>query len=437
MRRLPKSVKIVAAFLIVFMFGWESASYYILKKQTAEHPNVKKEEVSPVAALSSLISASPEQPDLGVFWDVWDMVGELYVDETALNDQKMVYGAIKGMVASLEDPYTVYMTPEETKEFDQSLNGQLEGIGAELTVREGNLIVVSPLKDSPAEQAGLLPNDIVYKIDGALTSDMTLFDAIMKIRGEKGTKVVLTIVREGRNEPFEVGIVRDTVSIESVSMEDKGDGIYYISINQFNDTTKPEFEAKIKELLLLEPKGLILDLRYNGGGYLDISVDILSEFLSGKAEAVTIKRRNEADNETLYVSGAPKLADIPLAVLINNGSASASEIVAGAIQDHKRGIIIGEQSFGKGSVQEVDKLPDGSSLRITIAKWYTPLGKNIDDVGIKPDMEVKMPEEGYAAEPPATQEVSATQETQESQENVMIEEKDPQLGAAIQYFKNL
>ena len=416
MKRFPKPLKYLAAFLVIFMFGWESASYYILKKQTENHPTVKQEEVSPVAALSSLISSSGtdiEKADLAIFWQVWDMLYELYVDKSAMNDQQMVYGAIKGMVASLDDPYTVYMTPEETKEFDQSLNGQLEGIGAELTVRDGNLIVVSPLKDSPAEKAGLQPNDIVYKIDGELTSDMTLFDAIMKIRGEKGTNVVLTLIREAKNEPFEVAITRDTVNVESVSMEDKGDGIYYISINQFNDTTKPEFEAKVKELLLLEPKGLIMDLRYNGGGYLDISVDILSELMKDNAEVVTIKRREEADNETLHVTGTARLADLPLVVLINNGSASASEIVAGAVQDHKRGLILGEQSFGKGSVQEVDKLPDGSSLRITIAKWYTPLGKNIDKVGIKPDMEVKLTDADTEAD------------------------KDPQLDAAMTYLKGL
>ncbi len=413
MKKFPKSLKYIAAFLVVFIFGWESASYYILKKQATEHKVMQQEEVSPVAALSSLITPTQEKADLTIFWQVWDMLYKSYVDETSLSDQRMVYGAIKGMVASLDDPYTVYMTPDETKEFDQSLNGQLEGIGAELTVRDGNLIVVSPLKNSPAEKAGLMPDDIVYKIDGLMTSDMTLFDAIMKIRGQKGTKVVLTIVRKSVDKPFEVSIERDTVNVESVSMEDKGKGIFLISINEFNDTTKPEFEAKIKELLLLDPKGIILDLRNNGGGYLDISVDILSEFLTDNADVVTIKRRNEADNETMHVSGNAKLADVPLVVLINGGSASASEIVAGAIQDHKRGLLIGEQSFGKGSVQEVDPLPDGSSLRMTIAKWYTPNGKNIDKVGIKPDMEVKL--------------------TQEDADK----DKDPQLDAAIKYLQNL
>lgn len=399
-------------FTIVFTFGWESSSYYIIHR-TPSGGQVKASDVSPVAALSSVMGSTKEDADLTTFWSVWKMLSDMYVNETSLDHQKMVYGAIKGMVASLEDPYTVYMTPNETVDFNQNLNGQLEGIGAELTVRDQALVIVSPLKDSPAEKAGLQPGDVVYKIDGKITADMSLFDAITKIRGTKGTSVVLTIMRKSEKAPFDVSIIRDTVNVESVTMSDKGDGIAYISINQFNDSTKPEFETKVKELLLKQPKGLILDLRFNGGGYLDISIDILSEFLKGKVDAVGIKRRDESKNETIQVSGEPQLPDVPLVVLINNGSASASEIVAGALKDHKRAFLIGEQSFGKGSVQEVDSLPDGSSLRITIAKWFTPNGESIDHVGIKPDMEVKMTDEDYT------------------------KDLDPQLDAAIKYLKGL
>jgi carboxyl-terminal processing protease len=412
MINLRKPLSYIVLFLIVFVFGWESASYYIIQKQGSEK-NVKQEEVSPVAALSSIIGSKQEKADLNIFWEVWDMLGQSYVDEGKLNNQNMVYGAIKGMVSSLDDPYTVYMTPDETNEFDQNLNGQLEGIGAELTVRDGALVVVYPLKNSPAEKAGLLPGDIVYKIDGQTTSDMTLFDAIMKIRGQKGTKVVLTIMRDKANEPLTVELVRDEVNVDSVSMLDKGNGIYYLTINQFNDTTKPEFDAKVKELLLLEPKGLVLDLRYNGGGYLDSAVDIASEFLKAKDKVSTIKRRSASDNEVLYTTGNPRLPTVPLVVLINGGSASSSEIVAGAIQDHKRGILMGETSFGKGSVQEVDKLSDGSSIRMTIAKWYTPNDKNVSGTGLKPDIEVKMTDADAD------------------------KDKDPQLDEAIKYLQNL
>lgn len=413
MKKSTRLLSYFAIFSIVFLTGWEAASYYHNKNVRATS-GTQQEVPSPVAALSSLLSSQDENPaDLSLFWKVWGIVSDLYVDETALNKQTMVYGAIKGMVASLDDPYTVFMTPDETKDFDESLNGTLEGIGAELTVKEGVLVIISPLKNSPAEKAGLLPGDVVYKIDGNITSDLTLFEAITKIRGAKGTTVTLTMLRKGKKDPFDVAIVRDEVNIESVSMEDKGKGIYYIAINQFSDNTKTEFDKAIQQILLKEPKGIVLDLRYNGGGYLDISVDILSEFLKGKTEAVTIKRRDAKDNETMYVSGNAPLAEVPLVVLVNKGSASASEIVAGAVQDHKRGVVMGEQTFGKGSVQEVDKLPDGSSLRITIAKWYTPSGKNISEVGITPDIEVSLTEQDAEAK------------------------RDPQLDSAVKYLLGL
>ncbi len=399
-------------FALFFLAGWEAARYFYLTKGatgiTSPSGTVSANKVSSLRE-----GTEKEEADLRLFWKVWRMLQEMYVDETAVNQENMTYGAIKGMVSSLNDPYTVYMTPSETKDFDQSLHGELEGIGAELTVQDQNLIVVSPLKNSPAEKAGLKPNDIIYKIDGVLTADMTLFDAIMKIRGEKGTGVILTILRQGVNEPFTVSIVRDTVNVESVSLEDKGDGIFYLEISQFNDVTEAEFDDKVEKLLLNEPKGIIIDLRYNGGGYLDIAVDIMSDFFKGKVDAVTIKRRHEKDNETLYTTGEARLADVPVVVLINKGTASASEILAGALQDYKRGFIIGQQSFGKGSVQEVDKLSDGSSLRYTIARWYTPKNQNIDKVGITPDMLVDLTQKDY-------------------QEN-----KDPQMDAALNYLKKL
>lgn len=410
---VKKVIAIILIFSVTFLFGWESASYYILKH--SEKEDVHTENVSPMSAFTSLImsSGNNEKANLETFWAVWDLLGKYYVNDKALNERKMVFGAIKGLVEAIGDPYTVFMDPDETIEFDQSLSGTLEGIGAELTVKDQALVVVTPLKNSPAEAAGLLTGDIVYKIGGELTAEMTLFEAIMNIRGEKGTEVVLTIIREGVEDPFDVSIVRDKVNLDTVELEELDDSIFLLSVYQFNDNTLPELETKINELLLKEPKGLILDLRNNGGGYLEISVDILSEFIEGTMEAVTIKRRNDEQNETLFLNGSPRLSKMNLVVLINNGSASASEIVAGAIQDYKRGVLIGEKSFGKGSVQEVDKLDDGSSLRMTIAKWFTPNGRNIDDTGIDPDIEVLVTDEDYA------------------------NDRDPQLNAAVDYLKNL
>ncbi|MFC1748037.1 S41 family peptidase [Pseudomonadota bacterium] len=411
MKTLRKVAAYVVLLAFVFYFGWETARYVVLRQVGASE--IAQESLSPVGAISSLFIPEGETASMTTFWQVWGLLEDSYVDEQTLNNEAMVYGAIKGMVKALDDPYTEFMDPAETKEFDQSLNGELEGIGAELTIKDQALVVVTPLKNSPAEIAGLQSGDVIFMIDGEIVAEMTLIEAVMNIRGEKGTQVVLTVVREGVDDPFEVSIIRDKVNIESVSMEEKEDGIYYISVNQFNDTTKPEFDASINKVVLNDGKGLILDFRNNGGGYLDVAVDIASHFVKGTGEVVKVKRRYDDDDDAFFLTGRPTLAEIPIVVLINGGSASASEIVAGALQDYNRAIIMGEQSFGKGSVQEVDKLSDGSSLRMTIAKWYTPKDTSVDDVGITPDIVVEYTDDHYEAD------------------------IDPQLDAAIDYLKNL
>jgi carboxyl-terminal processing protease len=374
---------IVLAFIFFFMAGWKTAEYYyFINYPPSTSLNVLED--------SSNIK-SKESIDLSLYWDVWQRLEKNYIDPVKVSDkQNFIYGSIKGLVEALDDPYTVFMTPDETKQFEENLNGSLEGIGAELTVEDGFLVVISPLKDSPAEKAGLLPGDIIFQINGENTSDMTLFEAIMKIRGEKGTEVTLTIIREDVEEAFDIVIVRDEITVESVSYKALDNNIDYISINQFSDNTTEEFDAIVKKVLSHESKGIILDLRYNGGGYLDIAVDILSEFIEGYKPVVKIKTRDGKEDESLYVYDEARLQNIPLVILVNEGSASASEIVAGAIQDHKRGIIMGKQTYGKGSVQEVEMLKDGSSLRITIAKWLTPSGRDIDEVGVTPDRIVEL-----------------------------------------------
>ncbi len=344
--------------------------------------------------------------------EVWKRLQANYYDEKKLDAEKLKYGAVKGFVAAIGDPYTVFMTPDESKDFDDGLNGNLEGIGAELEVKEGKLVVVTPLKSSPAEKAGLKTNDIIFKIDGALAEELSLYDAVHRIRGKKGTAVTLTIIREKKSDPFEIKIVRAKVVIDSVTVKKLDGDIFHLTVNQFNDHTKTEFQNAVQKILLERARGIILDLRGNGGGYLDISVDMLSELLPGEKVASIIKRRDAKQNESVKTSGLSSLPDIPLVVLVNKGSASASEIVAGAVQDYKRGVIIGEKTFGKGSVQEISRLADGSNLRLTIAKWFTPLDRSIDDTGITPDKIVELTEADFKAE------------------------KDPQLDAAIQYLKS-
>lgn len=404
-KRSTRVISYVIIFAVVFYLGWAFGGAFNAQPAIGTSNNI----------FSNFGKAQniPEGVDLTTFWKVRDILKDKYVHTEKLDDQKMIYGAIRGLTDSLEDPYTIYMDPTETAEFSHSLNGEMEGIGAELTVKNQQLMVVSPLKNSPAQKAGLQPNDIIYKINGEIAAEMSLYDAINNIRGEKGTEVTLTLVREAVNEPFDVKIIREALRIESVTSEEVEPGIWMISIDQFSDDTKAELYKQAAEIQTKQPKGIILDLRYNGGGYLEGSVDVASIFLKGKEKIVTIKYRNAEKSETLNSSGEVIFPDTPLLVLINKGSASASEIVAGALQDLKRAVIMGETSFGKGTVQEVDPLADGSSIRFTIAEWLTPLNREVDKVGIVPDIEVKLTEEDFLAD------------------------KDPQMDEAVKYLKNL
>ena len=397
------------ALVFFFLLGWKTSEHYFVTNYIPDYQTISYEDDS-----SSTIVNNPQTVDMSLFWKVWNEIDNYYVDETAVqNDSKLVYGAIKGLAESLDDPYTIFMDPEETQQFEENLNASLEGIGAELTIEEGILIVLSPLKDSPAEEAGLLPGDIIFQINGEITSEMTLFDAIMSIRGEKGTEVTLTIIRDEVAEPFNVTIVRDSINVESVTYELLEDSIGYISINQFSDDTSNEFNAALQKMILDNPKGLIVDLRYNGGGYLDIAVDILSELIEGTQVAVQIQKRKNEENEHVYLWGNATIPELPLVILVNNSSASAAEIMAGAIQDYGRGLIIGEKTYGKGSVQEVLYLEDGSSLRMSIAHWLTPNGRNIEAEGIAPDRIVELKYEDA------------------------LEGNDTQLDEATQYLLNL
>jgi len=316
--------------------------------------------------------------DLTLFWKIINLVEDRHIESELMTKESVLYGAIKGAVASLDDPYTVFMDPEETKAFQDSLNGTLEGIGAELTSANGVIEVITPLKGSPAEKAGLLPGDIIYKIEDEETFDMTIIDAVVKIRGEKGTTVNLSIVREGLSEALEISIVRDEINIESVITEDLDSGIKYIEVTQFAEKTSEEFLKAISQAIIEKPEGIIIDLRMNGGGLLETAVDLLSFILPTDKTAVIVREKGKED-EYLMTHNNPKILDIPIVVLVDGGSASASEIFAGAIQDHERGIVMGVQTYGKGSVQTVKNFRDGSSIRLTMAEWFTPKDRGINN----------------------------------------------------------
>lgn len=388
---------VLIASIISFSFGLFLADNTKIKVS----PTVEKED--PVTAVLKI-------RDLD---EIWQRLRSLYYDAAKLNQEKLEYSAVKGFVNGIGDPYTVFMPPDEAKDFEQGLDGKLEGIGAELEVKDGKLVVVAPLKNSPAEKAGIKAGDIILKINAQPAPDLTLYEAIKQIRGKKGTTVTLTLIHENQLQPFDVTITRDEILIDTVVVKKIDGGIYHIAVNQFNDHTKAEFSKAIEEILLEKALAVILDLRGNGGGYLDISIDILSEIISGEKTTVIVKKRDQSQNETVKTNGSARLPDLPLAVLVDRGSASASEIVAGAVQDYKRGIVIGEKTFGKGSVQELVNLNDGASLRMTIAKWFTPLNRSIDGDGIAPDIEVKLTEDDIKAG------------------------RDPQLDAAVEYLKKL
>ena len=326
--------------------------------------------------------------DLKVFTDVLSLIQKDYVEETKSKD--LVNGAIKGMLETL-DPHSSFMPPNMFKEMQEETKGRFEGLGIEITLREGVLTVVSPIEDTPAFKAGILAGDQILKIDGESTKNFTLMDSVKRLRGPRGTKVTITIMREGFTKPKEFTLVRDVIPVRSVRHELLEKNYGYIRLSQFQEKTDGEFEKAVKALEEESKgslKGLVLDLRNNPGGLLDQAVKISDRFIDSGL-IVSVEGRKEDQKLKFYAHPDGNLARYPLIVLVNGGSASGAEIVAGAIQDHGRGILVGTQTFGKGSVQTIIPLKDGSGLRLTTARYYTPNGRSIQAKGIVPDIVVK------------------------------------------------
>lgn len=332
--------------------------------------------------------------DFSLFWKTWDILKKKHIDSDKLDAQKMVYGAISGMLKATGDPYTSFFDPEANKAFSEELEGSFEGIGAELGVKDNLLTVVAPLDGSPAQKAGLRAGDKILKVGDRIIADMTIDESVSLIRGEKGTEVKLTILSNGEKSTREISIIRDTIEIKSVKLEFKDDGVAIIEITKFGENTDKEFNAAVKTILAKDIKGIILDLRNNPGGLLDKSILIASKMIP-KGKVVVMEEDSAGKKQNFSTMGGDSLSNIPMVVLINEGSASASEILAGALRDNQGVTLIGEKSFGKGTVQELVNLPQGSSIKITVAKWLTPNGDYIMEKGISPDIEMELTADDY------------------------------------------
>lgn len=328
------------------------------------------------------------------FWDIWNFLKDEYVEQP-VSDMDLFYGALKGLVEGVNDEYSMYFDPREAQEFAASLEGSFEGIGAEIGIREERLVVVAPLEGMPASIAGLLPGDWIVLIDGTETFGMSVEEAVMNIRGEKGTEVVLTISREGVDEVFDVPITRDKIVIDSVRWEIDEEGVMEISLTAFNHDTVTLFNEAVQVALTNNIEGIVLDLRSNPGGLLTAAIDIASAWVG--YDTVLLERMRD-DEVAFDGMMAARLSGIPTVVLVNGGSASASEIVAGALQDYEYATVVGTQTYGKGSVQDYRELDDGSAVKITTAKWYTPLGRSIDEEGIEPNIIIDYTLEDFEAE---------------------------------------
>ena len=346
---------------------------------------------SGLLAYSEDASAQPNGQDSSInfnlYWEVWDNLKTQFVDKNQVSDQELFYGSLKGLAQSTGDPYTVFMDPKEAKEFIDDLAGTFEGIGAEVGMRNDITTIIAPLDGMPAKKAGLRPGDKIYAVDGKSTLGMTVDEVVKKIRGPKDTKVVLTII-SGKDKPKDITITRSLIVIKSVKSEMRPDGIFLVRVSNFNNDTEGLFNETINTILLKNPKGIILDLRNNPGGYLETAVRMASEWIEEGpivAEQFSDNRRNEYP-----AKGNARLKNFPTVVLVNGGSASASEILAGALRDYKKATIVGETTFGKGSVQTLSDLSEGAMLKVTIAKWLTPAGDFINDKGLEPNIEVKL-----------------------------------------------
>lgn len=385
----PAFFWIVASLVALGALG--SAGFYGYTLGTA-HPQTIS-----IKGVTNIENDSKVSADFGTFWQAWNLLKTEHLRGAELKDQSMVYGAVDGLVKSTGDPNTVFFPPADGKKFAEDVRGNFGGIGAEIGLKNDQLVVIAPLKDSPAEKAGLRAADKIIKIDNVSTVDIKVNDAVTKIRGEIGTKVTLAILRGDWTKTKDFVITRGQIIIPTLDYKMLDGSVGYIRLRSFNENAPQLFFEAAKDLLGKGINGMILDLRDDPGGFLEVAVDISGWFMPKGSLVAVQEFRDPAQKRIFKTTGPGFLGKVPVVVLINPGSASASEILAGALRDNLGAKLVGEKSFGKGTVQEVRQFRDGSSMKITISHWLLPKGDLIDKVGIKPDYEVKLEEEDIKA----------------------------------------
>lgn len=395
-----KLIGLITLFWAVFIFGFGSGVLFYM----TQLPPV------PIGGVVNQELDRPGNVDFSLFWDAWRVLQEKYPQ--TLNPQEMVYGAISGMVKSLGDPYTVFLAPDQAEIFNADMEGEFEGVGMEIGIKKERLQIIAPLENTPAQRAGLRSGDKIIKIDDKETFDMALDEAVMLIRGAKGSQVKLTVFRSSWEEPKEFTIVRDVIKVPSLSWELKDGSIAYVKLYQFSQKAGEDFVQAAQEIINSPAQAIILDLRDNPGGYLEIAQDLAGWFLP-RGQMVTIEESAKGDRKEYKAQGPASLAPYPIVAIINQGTASASEILVGALRDNRGVKLIGETSFGKGSVQEMQKLKGGSFLKVTVANWLTPNGELIAQKGLEPDVKVEWSDEDFDSG------------------------KDPQLEKALEMARNL
>ena len=350
--------------------------------------------VSRITELVNKEEGLPAGVDFSPFWKTWSILNQRFVsDNGAVDEQEKVWGAIKGLVDSYGDPYTTFMPPVEAKMFDEDISGNFGGVGMEIGMKDGVITVVAPLKNTPADQAGIKAGDKIIEIDGKITSGVSVDEAVRLIRGESGTEVVLLVIHPDTNEPIEISITRGTIEIPTIDTELRADGVFVISLYNFSANSPNLFRDALREFIESETDKLVLDLRGNPGGYLDAAVDMASFFLPA-GKAIVREDFGEKEEEVIYRSRGYDIfnENLKMVVLIDGGSASASEILAGALSEHSKAKLVGTKTFGKGSVQELLPITSDTSLKVTVARWLTPSGKSISKEGLMPDYVVETTE---------------------------------------------